>query len=162
MFIHPLFPQPLPLPLPHPFFPNDAFLVFVRPGRDDCLIFYKWGKPLSSQSCMLCCVYYTGLSEPGARGAMPPPQFLADKLTLWSTRGQIMPTQLLSVPPPDFHTFLRPCVYYYDVVVLLWGKKMGWRKCIQNTQLWTDDWLNKRVEWVVLSKKAARKNHQVF
>ena len=81
MFIHPLFPQPLPLPLPHPFFPNDAFLVFVRPGRDDCLIFYKWGKPLSSQSCMLCCVYYTGLSKPGGQGGNAPSQFLPDKLT---------------------------------------------------------------------------------
>ena len=26
-----------------------------------------------------------------------------------STRGKIMPTTLLRVPPPDFQTFLRPC-----------------------------------------------------
>ena len=32
---------------------------------------------------------------------------------------------VLSAPPLDLKTFLRPCVYYYDVVVLLWGKKMG-------------------------------------
>ena len=120
MFIHPLFPQPLPLPLPHPF-PNDAFLVFVRPGRDDCLIFYKWGKLIvlhTSQSCMLCCVYYRAVGSEGGGGTFPVFwQIISQPKGAYATH--------ITLSPLNFNTFLRPCVLLYDVVVLLMGKENG-------------------------------------
>ena len=48
----------------------------------------------------------------GAGGAIAPsPQILADQLSLCQLGVQIMPTTLiLAPPPPDFRTFLRPCI----------------------------------------------------
>ena len=38
-------------------------------------------------------------------GGHTPLQSLADQLTLFQSGGQIMPTTLVLVPLPDFHTF---------------------------------------------------------
>jgi hypothetical protein len=42
---------------------------------------------------------------------MPPPQFLAEQLTLSQPGGQIMPTTVLQAPPTDFQTLRRPCIF---------------------------------------------------
>ena len=56
--------------------------------------------------------YIEELSEPGQRWGLPPPSFFCRSATLFQPRGQIMPAALL-LPPPDFHTFLRPCVQMF-------------------------------------------------
>ena len=55
--------------------------------------------------------YIEELSEPGQRWGLPPPSFFCRSATLFQPRGQIMPAAL-QIPPPDFHTFLQPCMVH--------------------------------------------------
>ena len=70
-------------------------------------VFYSFEK--TNLSISVCQVTLQGCRPWGCRGCVPwHPQILADHLTLFQSRGKIMPTILL-LAPSDFQTSLRPC-----------------------------------------------------
>ena len=55
---------------------------------------------LKSQRALIIYSSGAGPTEPGGQGGSPPPQILADQLTLFPPEGQIKPATLQLAPPP--------------------------------------------------------------
>ena len=52
--------------------------------------------------------HQSGMQQGGRQGGQPPPQILADQLTLSQPEGTHYPHPVL-LAPPEFHTLRRPC-----------------------------------------------------
>ena len=80
---------------------------YVPPDLD-----VSWGNSshLRLRQKYSCIFGLRGVAKGGSGGPEPPPplRYLADQLTLFKPRGQIMPNTLLSVPP-DSKSYLNLC-----------------------------------------------------